>query len=639
LRLSGAALPVVGALAMGTLAIVPGFACATPGHTGEVAASDGGGSGSSGGGSSGGGVDAGMTVTTTGPAQNTGLFAQTCTAGTTSVDWSPTRRISRVEYNNMVRDLLDDTTQPANTYGFPPETGLADGVNLNANTNAPPSNTAVEDYLLAAEGVALSAVSDTNRMNNTILAGIASCSQNHDDTCATDFINSWVNRAYRGQMDASESADLFTMYQTVKTQFDWTTGIQSIITAVLESPRFLYVLEFGAGNPTGTVIALSPYETAARLAFFLWRSVPDSTLMSAAAAGQLATPQDLKTQAARMLAVKDSNGNLLAQSALNDFTTQWMQLTPIQAKDPQFNMSFNGPNANGALGAAMDDEVRTDVSQTVLVDNGSLTDLLTSTSTYANKALASFYNYMQPVSGTAGGETAAVSDSALAGDTTFTKTQFPNRVGILTAGAVLATQSHSTLPSLVLRGKLVRENVLCDPIPPPPPGVPSPASMPPDAGTTRDLLLEHQQKGTTCPTCHQYMDTIGVGFGNFDATGLYQSTDANGFMGTFPPIDASGTIAADTLTDTNGFSATFSNATDMVTKLAGATQVRQCFTLQELRYALSRIETPSDACSAEQIYGAFTSANQNVQALIFAIVQSDAFRYRSVQTALSECKQ
>ena len=199
LRLSGAALPIVGALAMGTLAIVPGFACATNGHNGEIVGADSGSPGSSSGASSSGGaVDAGMTTIPAPGPQNTGLFAESCTAGTTTVDWSPMRRISRVEYNNMVRDLLGDTTQPANTYGFPPESPLYDGVNLNANTYAPPSNTSVEDYLLAAEGVAASAVADTNRMTNTILAGIASCSANHDDTCATDFISTWVNRAYRG---------------------------------------------------------------------------------------------------------------------------------------------------------------------------------------------------------------------------------------------------------------------------------------------------------------------------------------------------------------------------------------------------------------------------------------------------------
>lgn len=647
--LSAAALPLVGVLGVAALASAPGFACASPGHPDSPPGDDAGGQSSSGGSSggqssSGGGGDSGTVSTTPAPQpQGVSLFTETCATGTTAVDWAPLRRISRVEYNNMVRDLLGDTTQPANQdqYGFPPESPMWDGINFDVNTYAAPSTTSVTDYLQAAEGVAESAVTDTNRLNNVVLSGIASCAQAHDDTCATDFIAGWANRAYRGQMDPTESSGLFSVYSTVKAQFDWTTGIQAIITAALESPRFLYVLEFGGGNATGNTVALSPYEVAGRLALFLWRSVPDPTLMTAAAAGQLSTPAQIQAQAVRMLAVKDASGtNLLAQAALDDFTNQWMQLTPIQAKDAQFQ-TFG--SQSGTLSAAMDDETRLDFSQRVLADNATLADVLTSTSSYINSSLASFY-------GTATGNPAVtlgtaqvtVNDPTVA-STGFAKTSLPNRPGILTTGAVMATQAHSTLPSFILRGKLVRENVLCDLIPAPPPNIPAPPSMAPDAGsTTRALLLAHQQKGTTCPTCHQYMDSIGIGFGNFDATGAYQTTDANGFAtGGFPPIDSSGTVKATVAPlapDPGGLQTTFTNVGDLVTQLAAAGQVKQCFALQELRYALGRIETPNDACSAQQIYAAFSSNNFNVQQLVFAVVTSDAFRYRSVEAAGSECQ-
>jgi Protein of unknown function (DUF1592)/Protein of unknown function (DUF1588)/Protein of unknown function (DUF1585)/Protein of unknown function (DUF1595)/Protein of unknown function (DUF1587) len=634
---SAAGLPLVGILGMAALASAPGVGCAQAGHEGDVAGDDGGGSSSRGGGS-GGGSDAGSEGSSGGATSctpqpvNVALFTAACTKGQPTVDWSPMRRISRIEYDNMVRDLLGDTTQPAVQYGFPPESPIASGVNFNTNTCAPPSATAVTDYLQAAEGVAASAVADTNRMNNVVLAGIASCSQAHDDTCATDFIGTWADRAYRGQMDPTEAAGLFSVYTAVKTQFDWATGIQAIITAVLESPRFLYVMEFGSGSPSGNAVSLSSYEVAARLALFLWRSVPDAALMTAAAAGQLATPVQVQAQATRMLAATDGQGNLLARSALDDFTTQWMQLTPIQAKDSQF-ASFNSANATGKISAAMDDEARLDFSQRVLAESATLSDVLTSTSSYINSDLATLYG----VSQAAGGVT--VTDTAV-GSTTFAKTAVPNRPGILATGAVMATQAHSTLPSFVLRGKLVRENVLCDPIPPPPPNVPAGPTMAPDGGTTRDLLLAHQQKGTACPGCHQYMDTIGVGFGNFDATGVYQANDANGLpapAGGFPAIDASGTIKAFP-GDPGGLQTTYTNVNDLVTQLAAATQVNQCFALQELRYATSRVETPSDACSAQQIYAAFSSNNFNVQQLVLAIVTSDAFRYRSVMAAGSECE-
>jgi hypothetical protein len=551
------------------------------------------------------------------------LFSQSCVAGQVTVDWSPLRRISRVEYNNMVRDLLGDTTQPANA--FPPESPLSSGVNFQANTYEGVSTLIVQDYIQAAETLAQTAVSNTNTLNNTILP----C-QTEDDACAQQFISTWASAAFRGQLDSTESAALFQLYSATKAQFDFLTGIQAIITAVLESPRFLYVVEFGSGATVGNVIPLSAYEIAARLALFLWRSVPDATLMQAASSGQLSTVSQVEAQATRMLA------DPKAKNALADFTTQWMQLqsTPTLGKDTQFTAWTGDPH----LGAELVDETVTDFSQEVLGDGG-LADLLTSPSSYLNTGLAKFYASgpgNAPLA-TGSGTSVTVNDTALS-DTTFVRTKIPNRAGILTNGSVLATQAHTTLPSSVLRGKLVREQVLCDVIPPPPPGIPAPATALGDAGTTRALLEEHFNK-QPCVGCHQYMDPIGLGFGFFDATGAYQPDDANGSQtvpqGGFPAIDASGKISAMT---TGELSATFNGATDLVTQLAGSPQAQECFALQEFRYALSRIEDKDDACSAKQVYAAFSGSNFNIQKLMVALVGSDAFRYRSFENAGAECQ-
>ena len=634
------------ALAAGTQS----FACAKPGHTSDNPGDDGGGSSGGGGddgsvvsasgGSSGGGSSGSSSGITAPASVGVGLFSATCNKGQTTVDYSPMRRISRVEYNNMVRDLLGDTTQPAN--GFPPESPMKQGINFQVNTYAGISTTIVQQYLQAAETLADAVVNDSNRMTNFVLGGIASCGKAHDDSCEQDFVSSWVNRAYRGQLDATETMGLNQIYSTVKGQFDWNTGIQAIITAVLESPRFLYVVEFGDGMASGNVVPLSATEIAARLSLFLWRSVPDAQLMTDAAQGKLGTAAGILAEAQRMLGVKSTVTNApLAQDALHDFTNQWMLLTSIQAKDAQYGAYNQNPDkiSPAELGADMYEETRLDVSQLVLGDNGTLTDLLTTTSSYINKGLADFYGATL-----ASGTSVTATDPAVK-DTAFFKTQLANRPGLFTTAGVMATAAHSTLPSLVLRGKLIREDVLCDPIPPPPPNVPAGPSMAPDAGTTtRDLLLSHMQKGTSCPGCHKLMDTIGVGFGNFDAIGQYQATDSNGF--TMPPstvpIDSSGTIyqaaPGEMGVALNTTAPTFMNVNDLTTQLSTATQVRQCFALDEFRYALSRLETMDDACSAQQAYQAFSSNNFNIQQLLLGIVQTDAFRYRSVENAGGACQ-
>src|SRR5579862_6424320 len=214
------------------------------------------------------GLEAGAPTVLAPGALGVALFGYACEGGAPQVDPSPMRRISRVEYDNMVRDLLLDTTRPATA--FPPESPLTSGVNFQANTYTSVSALIVQDYAQAAEALAATAVSSA-----ATLAAILPC-QTQDASCAKQFIETWANRAFRGQLDAGAEASLVQLYTDASTQFDFDTGIQAVITAVLESPRFLYVVEAsGGGNGGGAAVPLSSYEVAARLALFLWRSVPD----------------------------------------------------------------------------------------------------------------------------------------------------------------------------------------------------------------------------------------------------------------------------------------------------------------------------------------------------------------------------
>ncbi len=564
-----------------------------------------------------GGAAAGSAAFAAGTPIGTDLISDTalCKAGQTTVGPSPLRRISRVEYDNMVRDLLGDTTQPAND--FVSESPLANGVNFDTNTYTLVTSTLIpQQYLQAAETLAATAVTMD-------LSMVVPCSSQANDACATQFIADFANRAFRGQMDAAESASLFQLYSEVKAQFDFATGIQAVITAVLDSPRFLFVLEFGDGNASGGVVPLSQYEIAARLALYLWRSIPDSVLMQAAAASQLSTPDQLEAQAARMLA--DNR----AEAALDDFSTQWLELqdTEAVAKDTQYTQSRTW---SAAIAHDLKMETLDTYRSLILKDNGGFTDLLTSPSSYINSNLATYYG----VSVTGAADSAGLIKTNVNPDPTH-----PVRAGILTDGSVLATQAHTLLPSPVLRGKLVREQVLCDPIPPPPAGlnIPPPPSSVAAGTTTRDEFEAHANN-PMCSGCHTYMDPIGLGFGHFDASGAYQSTDANGQpdpSSKLPPIDATGTIKPFFQGD---FSTTFDGAVDLAKQLAASTRVQQCFALEQIRYALGRLESVADACSAQQVFQAFTSNGLRIQKLMTAVVRSDAFRYRTAVTAGSACQ-
>ena len=85
--------------------------------------------------------------------------------------------------------------------------------------------------------------------------------------------------------------------------------------AILTSPRFLYLDE--GNEQLGS--ALAPHELAARLSYFLWSSMPDDALFTAATSGDL-NDEGLKQAVDRMLA--DDRINRF----IDDFSRQWLQL-------------------------------------------------------------------------------------------------------------------------------------------------------------------------------------------------------------------------------------------------------------------------------------------------------------------------
>jgi hypothetical protein len=572
--------------------------------TGGSNPGSGGSTGNGGSGNGSGGSGTGGTVVSEPPPGGLGLFADTCSGGP-SVGSTPVRRISRIEYNNMVRDLgLDPNgTQPANQFVAEQKIDTGKAGNFNTNTYATVSGTLMnQQYIEAAEALASAAVANSNTLTN-----LAGCST-QNATCAQQFITNFGTKAFRGQLDDTEKANLTTLFTMVSGQFDFATGIQAVIEAVLTSPRFLFVIEFGQPGGSGA-IPLTPMELATRLSLYLWRSLPDQTLTDAANNGHLASASDVATQATRMLA------DAKAKTALQDFANQWLDIENMDAvtKDTQFK------NWSASVAMDMHTETLTTFAQAVTGSSDYKT-LLTSSSSYINANLAKFYG---------------VSGSPTFNAATSVNTATNPRMGILTQGSVMAAHAHTSLPSPTKRGRLIRQQILCEEVPDPPAAIggvpipPPPASL--GTGTTRALYMAHFQANDACNNCHQYMDWIGFGFDNYDATGAYYA------MENMQTIDSSGKFVpyAGSSSDMSG---TFTGMSDLVTQLSTSQQVMQCFALEEMRYALLRSETDADACSAQQIYQAFMSSGYNLQKLIVAVVSSDAFMYRTPVNAGGACQ-
>jgi hypothetical protein len=194
----------------------------------------------------------------------------------------------------------------------------------------------------------------------------------------------------------------------------------------------------------------------------------------------------------------------------------------------------------------------------------------------------------------------------------------PERVGFLTHPLVLSSYAKPDQSSPIVRGKAVREHLLCDVISPPPPDV---VVVAPDLDptlTTRERFSAHATD-PTCAACHSLMDPIGFGFEAFDQLGAYR-TEEFGL-----PIDASGEIVGGG--DAGG---TFADVLGLVDRLAGSEPVRSCVLTHWYRYHVAHLEKdshPDPALAAAQ--AACVDDTCRVEDIVRALVTADSFRYRA----------
>jgi hypothetical protein len=496
---------------------------------------------------------------------------------------APLRRLTQSEYNNTVRDLLGDTSNPANA--FPPDQKVGDFSNTAVALTVSPL--LAQSYQGAAEQLAATAVGN--------LAALSSCDPTvaGETQCATQFIQTFGQRAFRRHISQDEQTALLALYQANRTGADYKNGIQAVIEATLQSAPFLYRPEFGvSGAAAGGVVPLTSYEMASRLSYFFWGSMPDAALFTAAAADQLRSPTQIATQAARLLA------DPKAQPAVSQFFGEWLGVASI-ANSPKDPKTY--PEYTSDVRTAMQQETLAFVDWVMWKSDAKLATLLTAPVSFLNQSLAQFYG----VSGVTG--------------TTLQQVQLDatQRAGIVTQGAVMAILAKPDRSSPVLRGKFVRERLLCQTISPPPQNIviTPPAVMP--GVSTRQLFSMHATV-QPCKGCHSLMDPVGFGFEHYDGIGRWRTVDQG------QPIDASGSLTA---SDVNG---SFNGAVDLAHKLAQSQEVSDCMAVEWFRYAMGRGETTDDACTLQSLKQSFATNQGNIRDLLVAVTQTDAFRYRPV---------
>ena len=429
------------------------------------------------------------------------------------------------------------------------------------------------------------------------LSIFASCTTK-DTTCGTTFIRGFGRRAFRQTLATNDPriASYLTIFMAGSSFSD---GAQAVISAMLQSPYFLYRTEIG--TQSGATFNLTPFEVATELAYLLTGNTPDDTLLSAAdsvAAGSLTLTAMIDQQATRLLATTAPSNT----TALMGFMTGWMGLDRLYTTahdDTVFSMS-----------KTIRDEMNTE-SQSLLVEafngGGSLASVLTADHTFLNADLATFYGL--PTTGL----TTAFKSVPLAGSTV-------RDPGLLATGTILNGYARPDTSSPTQRGHMVRSRMLCQDVSPPPPNLDTtfkPSTMP---ETTRQHFVNSHSTGA-CYSCHQFMDWIGFGFEAYDGWGRHRTTD-NGM-----PVDTIGTVYIDPqgknvtlngLTGTNGLGS----------YLAASDDVKRCMQRYWSYFAYGTSSWSQDACTYDSIYQEASSNSFGLKATLMAIIHAKNFTQR-----------
>jgi hypothetical protein len=508
---------------------------------------------------------------------------------------SPIRRLTRVEYNNTIYQLLGDTSQPANAFPADEVAGSFD----NQAAALVVSPLLAEQYEIAAEQLALTHAPG-------LMSQLPACEGGapDPDSCvghAEAFIRNFGKRAYRRPLTEEEVntyIDLFIVGTELgEIPYEPRVGVETILQAMLQSPHFLYRVEFGALDMLdpmqGDVVPLTSYEVASRLSYLLWNTMPDASLFEAADADELQTRDQIEAQARRMIDTPR------AREAVKNFHRQWLGLGRIEPM-----IAANGkdaeiyPDYNDSLLSLWRRETEAFVDHAVFEQDANVEVLFTANYTMMNKSLADFY-----------GVTGPMTDQFERVELDATK-----YAGFLTHAGLLALYAKPDRSSPIHRGKFVREILLCQAPPPPPDVVPEAPSVD-ETQTTRNQFLEHSADAL-CSGCHRLMDPLGFGFEHFDGIGRYRETEWG------LEIDASGELIE---TDNDG---PYNGVVELAGKLAGSQQVKNCVATQWFQFGYGRTPTLEDACSVEEIQADFAAANYDIKELIIALTLTDAFRYR-----------
>ena len=493
------------------------------------------------------------------------------------------RRLTPEQYRRVIADVFGPTIKVEGRFepGLRVQGLFALGTGLVGVTA-----TGMEQYDAMAHGISRQVVGSAHR--STLVPCTPVSDTAPDDACATRFFTRTGALLYRRPLAQEELRQAVTLARiastTLKSFYD---GLEMSLAGMLESPQFLFRTELAEPEPAGSgAYRLDAFSKASQLSFLLWNSAPDAQLLAAAADGRLETRSGLAHEVDRMLA------SPRLEAGVRAFFADMLQfdLFDTLAKDARIYPKWTFKVAQDA----QEQTLRT-IVDLLLTRHGDYRDLFTTRETFLTPALASIYRVPMP-------QNAAP----------WQPYEFPAgdpRAGILAQASFVALHAHEGSSSPTLRGKALRELLLCEPIPPPPGNVNLAGAKDthnPSYRTMRERLTEHRTD-PTCAGCHKLMDPIGLALESFDSDGEYRLSE-NGAA-----LDTSGELDGIPFTDAAGLGRAMRE-----NPAAAACLVRRLYS-----YATGRVPVRHDMPWIRYLEGRFAAGGYRLPELMRQIATSD----------------
>jgi cytochrome c553 len=395
-----------------------------------------------------------------------------------------------------------------------------------------------------------------------------------------DFCRRFAERAFRRPL--TEDQQQRYIHRQFDAAGDLETAVKRVVLFVLKSPRFLYRESNGGADA---------YDVASRLSFGLWDSLPDQELLDAAAAGQLATREQVVGQAERMLP------DLRTHSKLRSFFFQWLKADPVpdvtkdSARFPEFDAALVS-DLRTSLDLFLEDVLWSDASD--------FRQLLLADYLYLNGRLAKFYGADLPA------------------DAPFQKVSLDpgERAGVLSHPYLMARFAYTATSSPIHRGVFVARSVLGHMLQPPPAAfTPLAPELHPDLTTRQRVVL--QTKEQSCLMCHGMVNPLGFTLEHFDAVGRFRDKE-NG-----KSIDATGMYQT-----RKGEAVQFSGTRDLAKFLAGSEETHDALVEQLFHHLVKqpvRAYGPQEHAELRQF---FVEHDCNVRKLMVEIMAATALTRR-----------